>query len=85
MYAILRSYCIEDAYAAPGQTIEQIATLVAEHDRLADALKGGALLDDLLKGGPDAGLISRVIGGMRSSPPLRITSYNVCYTKLLRR
>ena len=44
----------EDAYAAPQTTIEHITALVAEHDRLAAALDGGALLDDLLKEAADA-------------------------------
>jgi V/A-type H+-transporting ATPase subunit A len=39
----------DDAYTAPHSTIGQIDALVAEHDRLAAALKDGALLDDLLE------------------------------------
>jgi len=39
----------EDAYTTPEQTVAQIATLIAEHDRLRTALDDGALLDDLLK------------------------------------
>ena len=46
----------EDAYAAPQSTIGHIASLVAEHDRLAAALNDGALLDDLLKEAADASL-----------------------------
>ncbi len=44
----------EDAYATPQSTIEHITALVAAHDRLAAALDGGALLDDLLKEAADA-------------------------------
>jgi len=44
----------EDAFATPQDTIAHITALVAGHDRLAAALKGGALLDDLLKEGADA-------------------------------
>jgi V/A-type H+-transporting ATPase subunit A len=39
----------DDAYATPQDTIEHIAALTAEHDRLAAALDDGALLDDLLE------------------------------------
>jgi V/A-type H+-transporting ATPase subunit A len=39
----------DDAYATPQKTIEHIAALTAEHDRLAAALDEGALLDDLLE------------------------------------
>ncbi len=39
----------DDAYATPQNTIEHIAALTAEHDRLAAALDDGALLDDLLE------------------------------------
>ena len=46
----------DDAYATPRSTIEQIAALVAEHDRLAAALDVGGLLDDLLKEANDAPL-----------------------------
>ncbi len=46
----------DDAYATPQSTVEHIATLVAEHDRLATALNDGALLDDLLKEVVDAPL-----------------------------
>ena len=46
----------DDAYATPQNTVEHIATLVAEHDRLAAALADGALLDDLLKEAIDAPL-----------------------------
>jgi V/A-type H+-transporting ATPase subunit A len=46
----------EDAYATPQSTVEHIAKLVAEHDRLAAALDDGALLDDLLKEAADASL-----------------------------
>jgi V/A-type H+-transporting ATPase subunit A len=42
----------EDAYAAPQSTIGHIASLVAEHDRLAAALND----DDLLKEAADASL-----------------------------
>jgi V/A-type H+-transporting ATPase subunit A len=44
----------EDAYTSPESTIEHIAALIEEHDRLAAALDGGALLDDLLKEAADA-------------------------------
>jgi V/A-type H+-transporting ATPase subunit A len=39
----------DDAYATPQNTIEHIAALTAEHNRLAAALDDGALLDDLLE------------------------------------
>jgi V/A-type H+-transporting ATPase subunit A len=39
----------EDAYATPESTLEQIAKLIDEHERLSTALQEGALLDDLLK------------------------------------
>lgn len=44
----------DDAYTSPESTIEHIAALIAEHDRLAAALDDGALLDDLLKEAADA-------------------------------
>ncbi|MDT8443661.1 MAG: V-type ATP synthase subunit A [Desulfuromonadales bacterium] len=44
----------DDAYTSPESTIEHFAALIDEHDRLAAALDGGALLDDLLKEAADA-------------------------------
>jgi V/A-type H+-transporting ATPase subunit A len=44
----------EDAFAAPQDTFEHITALITEHDRLNIALKGGALLDDLLREDDDA-------------------------------
>ena len=44
----------DDAYATPKNTLEQIAALIAEHERLKAALQEGALLDDLLKEDDDA-------------------------------
>jgi len=38
----------DDAYATPQSTLEQIKTLIAEHERINTGLKEGALLDDLL-------------------------------------
>jgi V/A-type H+-transporting ATPase subunit A len=38
----------DDAYATPQNTLEQITTLIVEHERINTALKEGALLDDLL-------------------------------------
>jgi V/A-type H+-transporting ATPase subunit A len=38
----------DDAYATPQNTLEQITTLIAEHERINTGLKEGALLDDLL-------------------------------------
>jgi V/A-type H+-transporting ATPase subunit A len=46
----------DDAYTTPQNTVAQITTLVAEHDRIAAALNDGALLDDLLKEAADAPL-----------------------------
>ncbi len=39
----------DDAYATPQSTLEQIAELIAEHERINTGLKEGVLLDDLLK------------------------------------
>ena len=44
----------DDAYAPPKSTLEQIAALITEHQRLNTGLKEGALLDDLLKEDGDA-------------------------------
>ena len=44
----------DDAYAPPESTLEQIAALIAEHERLKAGLKEGVLLDDLLKEAGDA-------------------------------
>ena len=38
----------DDAYATPKNTLEQIKTLIAEHEQINTGLKEGALLDDLL-------------------------------------
>ncbi|MEJ2197531.1 MAG: V-type ATP synthase subunit A [Desulfuromonadales bacterium] len=38
----------DDAYATPKNTLEQITTLIAEHEQINTGLKEGALLDDLL-------------------------------------
>jgi len=38
----------DDAYATPQSTLEQITSLIAEHERINTGLKEGALLDDLL-------------------------------------
>jgi len=44
----------DDAYATPQNTLEQITTLIAEHERINTGLKEGALLDDLLMEDTDA-------------------------------
>jgi len=44
----------DDAYATPQSTLEQIAALISEHERLNAGLKEGTLLDDLLKEDSDA-------------------------------
>ena len=44
----------DDAYATPQSTLEQITTLIAEHERINTGLKEGALLDDLLMEEADA-------------------------------
>ena len=44
----------DDAYATPQRTLEQIDALISRHEHLAAALKGGALLDELLREGNDA-------------------------------
>ena len=46
----------DDAYATPQSTVESINALVEEHDKLAQALADGELLDDLLKEDADATL-----------------------------
>jgi V/A-type H+-transporting ATPase subunit A len=46
----------DDAYTTPQNTVEQIAALIAEHDRIVNGLEGGALLDDLLQEVADAPL-----------------------------
>ena len=44
----------DDAYATPQSTLEQIAALISEHERLKAGLTEGILLDDLLREDDDA-------------------------------
>ena len=44
----------DDAYATPQSTLEQIAALISEHERLNAGLTEGILLDDLLREDDDA-------------------------------
>ena len=46
----------DDAYTTPKNTVEQIAALIAEHDKIVADLENGALLDDLLQEAVDAPL-----------------------------